>query len=71
MPPEQLIMPWDGIAFDANAQNIKAKAIIVQLQGGQYVTVWPFHLATKPRRARRESLVAIDESPVRTRGESL
>jgi hypothetical protein len=33
--------------------------------------VWVMLQQTKPHRARRESLVAIDESPVRTRGKSL
>jgi len=47
MPAEQLIMPWDGIAFDDKGQNTEVKAIVLQLQGGQYHTGWPFQLATK------------------------
>lgn len=44
---DQLIMPWDGIHFDATGQNEKGAGIIVQVQGGKYVTVWPFRLASK------------------------
>ncbi len=44
---DDLIMPWSGIQFDAQGQNTKGAGIIVQVQGGQYVTVWPFALASK------------------------
>lgn len=44
---DQLIMPWDGVKFDAKGQNTLGKGIIVQVQNGEYVTVWPFNLATK------------------------
>jgi branched-chain amino acid transport system substrate-binding protein len=44
---DQLIMPWDGVKFDATGQNTLGKGIIVQVQNGEYVTVWPFNLATK------------------------
>ena len=44
---DELIMPWDGIHFDAKGQNEKGAGIIVQVQGGKYVTVWPFKLAAK------------------------
>ena len=44
----QLIMPWDGVKFDAKThQNVLGKGIIVQVQNGEYYTVWPFNLATK------------------------
>jgi branched-chain amino acid transport system substrate-binding protein len=44
----QLIMPWDGVKFDPKThQNILGKGIIVQVQNGEYYTVWPFNLATK------------------------
>ena len=43
---DQLIMPWDGIRFDARGQNELGSGIIVQVQKGKYVTVWPFKLAT-------------------------
>jgi branched-chain amino acid transport system substrate-binding protein len=47
IPGEKLIMPWKGIKFDATGQNTLGSGIIVQVQGGQYVTVWPFNLASK------------------------
>jgi branched-chain amino acid transport system substrate-binding protein len=45
---DQLIMPWGGIEFDATGQNKLGAGIIVQVQDGKYVTVWPFDLASKP-----------------------
>jgi branched-chain amino acid transport system substrate-binding protein len=46
---DDLIMPWDGVKFDPNTgQNILGKGIIVQVQDGQYWTVWPWDLASKP-----------------------
>jgi branched-chain amino acid transport system substrate-binding protein len=47
IPGDQLIMPWGGIQFDETGQNRKGAGIIVQVQGGQYATVWPFALASK------------------------
>jgi branched-chain amino acid transport system substrate-binding protein len=47
IPGDQLIMPWDGIRFDAKGQNELGDGIIVQVQDGKYVTVWPFKLASK------------------------
>jgi branched-chain amino acid transport system substrate-binding protein len=44
---DQLIMPWGGIQFDENGQNRKGAGIIVQVQDGKYVTVWPTGLAVK------------------------
>jgi branched-chain amino acid transport system substrate-binding protein len=48
IPADQIIMPWDGVKFDQNGQNTKGRGIMVQIQGGQYVTVWPVELASKP-----------------------
>ncbi len=46
---EQLIMPWDGVRFDPDTgQNILGKGIIVQVQGGQYRTVWLWELSENP-----------------------
>jgi branched-chain amino acid transport system substrate-binding protein len=46
---DQLIMPWDGVKFDpSTGQNILGGGIIVQVQDGQYWTVWPWDLASKP-----------------------
>jgi branched-chain amino acid transport system substrate-binding protein len=47
IPGSQLIMPWKGIKFDATGQNTLGSGIIVQVQDGKYVTVWPFDLASK------------------------
>jgi branched-chain amino acid transport system substrate-binding protein len=44
---DQLIMPWGGIEYDATGQNKLGAGIIVQVQDGKYVTVWPFDLASK------------------------
>jgi branched-chain amino acid transport system substrate-binding protein len=44
---DQIIMPWRGIQFDQTGQDIHGAGIIVQAQDGKYVTVWPFHLASK------------------------
>ncbi len=46
LPADKLIMPWGGIAFDPSGQNTLGSGIIVQVQGGKYVTVWPFELAS-------------------------
>ncbi len=45
--PAELIMPWTGVKFDENGQNTGVRAIIMQLQGGKYHTVWPFDMATR------------------------
>jgi branched-chain amino acid transport system substrate-binding protein len=43
---DQLIMPWEGVRFDPlTGQNLLGRGIIVQIQDGQYVTVWPWELA--------------------------
>jgi branched-chain amino acid transport system substrate-binding protein len=47
IPGSKLIMPWKGVRFDATGQNTLGSGIIVQVQDGRYVTVWPFELASK------------------------
>lgn len=47
IPANKLIMPWKGIKFDANGQNIYGSGILVQIIDGKYYTVWPFDLATR------------------------
>jgi branched-chain amino acid transport system substrate-binding protein len=42
-----LLVPWTGVKFDETGQNTGVRAIIVQLQGGKYWTVWPFEVAAK------------------------
>lgn len=46
LPPDQLIMPWQGVRFDPKThQNALGNGIIVQIQDGKYRTVYPFDLA--------------------------
>jgi branched-chain amino acid transport system substrate-binding protein len=48
MPPEQLIMPWAGIRFDPEThENVLGRGIVVQMQDGEYYTVWPFDRAAR------------------------
>jgi branched-chain amino acid transport system substrate-binding protein len=42
-----LLVPWTGVKFDETGQNTGVRAIIVQLQGGRYWTVWPFDVAAR------------------------
>jgi branched-chain amino acid transport system substrate-binding protein len=41
LKPEQLIVGYNGVKFDASGQNTLAATYLTQLQGKQYVTVWP------------------------------
>jgi branched-chain amino acid transport system substrate-binding protein len=47
VPADQLLMPWTGVRFDEKGQNAGVRAILQQLQGGTYHTVYPFDLAMK------------------------
>lgn len=47
IPASGLILPWKGVKFDASGQNELGQGIIVQVQDGKYMTVWPFDVATK------------------------
>ncbi len=50
IPGYELVMPWDGIKFDATGQNIKGRGLIGQYQwkGGkvELEIIYPFDLAT-------------------------
>jgi branched-chain amino acid transport system substrate-binding protein len=47
MPGDQIIMPWPGIQFDPETgQNVLSRAMMIQLQGGQYRIIWPDDVAT-------------------------
>jgi branched-chain amino acid transport system substrate-binding protein len=46
MPADQLIVPWKGIKFGADGQNQLVRGILMQVQKGQYCTVYPFELAS-------------------------
>lgn len=43
---DQLMIGYNGVKFDATGQNIMASTFLVQLQGNQYVSVWPSDRAT-------------------------
>jgi branched-chain amino acid transport system substrate-binding protein len=46
IPGDELIMPWQGVKFDAKThQNTAGSGILVQIQEGKYVVVFPFELA--------------------------
>ena len=47
IPGSQLIMPWKGVKFDENGQNLLCNPVIQQISGGSYHTVWPFDLAAQ------------------------
>jgi branched-chain amino acid transport system substrate-binding protein len=48
-PGPLLIMPYSKIEFDETGQNPNARELIMQVQNGQLVTVWPEKYAsTKP-----------------------
>jgi branched-chain amino acid transport system substrate-binding protein len=46
IPPDQLIVPYLGVKFDANGQNELGRAILMQVQKGKYCTIYPFELAS-------------------------
>jgi branched-chain amino acid transport system substrate-binding protein len=50
IPGYELVMPWDGIKFDATGQNIKGKGLIGQYQWkegkAELEIIYPFDLAT-------------------------
>ena len=50
IPGYELVMPWDGIKFDATGQNIKGRGLIgqYQLKEGkvELEIIYPFDLAT-------------------------
>ena len=46
LKPDQLIMGYDGVKFDDTGQNTLAATYLVQLQGKEYVSVWPEKRAT-------------------------
>jgi branched-chain amino acid transport system substrate-binding protein len=47
IPAEKLIMPWKGIKFDEQGQNVLGSGILLQIIDGKYHTVWPFDIATR------------------------
>ncbi|HTQ34869.1 MAG TPA: ABC transporter substrate-binding protein [Stellaceae bacterium] len=47
LKPDQLIVGYDGVKFDATGQNTLAATYLTQLQGKGYVAVWPPDRATE------------------------
>jgi branched-chain amino acid transport system substrate-binding protein len=46
LKPDQLMIGYHGVKFDDTGQNILSATYLIQLQGKQYVSVWPTNLAT-------------------------
>jgi branched-chain amino acid transport system substrate-binding protein len=46
LKPEQLMMGYKGVKFDETGQNTLAATYLIQLQGANYVAVWPEKSAT-------------------------
>jgi branched-chain amino acid transport system substrate-binding protein len=45
LKPEQLMMGYRGVKFDATGQNTLAATYLIQLQGKEYKAVWPANWA--------------------------
>ena len=45
IPADTLIVPYRGIQFGKDGQNLKTRGILMQVQNGKYCTVYPFELA--------------------------
>ena len=46
--PDQIMMGYRGVKFDAKGQNTLAATYLIQMQGKDYVAVWPEKSAEKP-----------------------
>jgi branched-chain amino acid transport system substrate-binding protein len=46
LKPDQLMMGYKGVKFDQTGQNVLAATYLIQLQGKDYVAVWPERSAT-------------------------
>jgi branched-chain amino acid transport system substrate-binding protein len=40
------IMPWKGVSFNKNGQNVLAAGVIEQIVKGKYRVIWPRQAAT-------------------------
>lgn len=45
IPSSQLIVPYKGIKFGADGQNMLTRGILMQVQNGKYCTVYPYEFA--------------------------
>lgn len=48
LKPDELMIGYKGIKYDAHGQNELASTLLVQLDGKKYVAVWPDKSAVKP-----------------------
>lgn len=46
IPADQLIVPYKGVKFNTKGQNELVRPILMQVQKGQYCTIYPFELAS-------------------------
>ncbi|MBN1838391.1 MAG: ABC transporter substrate-binding protein [Spirochaetales bacterium] len=46
VPPEKIIMTWKGVRFDETGQNVLGTPCIVQIQDGEFRTVYPYDIAS-------------------------
>jgi branched-chain amino acid transport system substrate-binding protein len=46
LKPDQLLLGYNGVKFDDTGQNTLASTFLIQLQGKQYISVWPEDRAT-------------------------
>lgn len=46
IPGDKLLVPWKGIKFGADGQNVHAQGILMQVQKGKYCTIYPFDVAS-------------------------
>jgi len=45
---QSTIMPWDRVSFDKDGQNTSIRPVMMQYGAGEYRTVWPENVATRP-----------------------
>ncbi len=43
---DQVIMPWKGVKFDANGENVLSSIVCQQILKGQYEIIWPSSMAS-------------------------
>ena len=48
LTPDQIMMGYKGVKFDAKGQNTLAATYLIQLAGTKYVSVWPEKSAEQP-----------------------
>ncbi len=48
LKPNQILMGYQGVKFDAKGQNTLASTLLIQLQGDHYVAIWPDAKAVAP-----------------------